>query len=143
MSVSFGLLGPVQALVDGVAVPVSGRHTQAPLAALLLERDGVVPTDRLIDVVWGEAAPANARVQVQNRAAGLRRLLRDADTGAGDLMQTQGSGYRLRLPAGRGQLDVDVLSMGFLLGFAGSAPSTSEGAAKHDTRDHRRLIGSS
>ncbi|GIJ53819.1 AfsR/SARP family transcriptional regulator [Virgisporangium aurantiacum] len=104
----FGLLGPVQAFVDGVAVPVAGPRSQALLAALLLERDGVLPVDRLIDLVWGDEAPASARVQVQNRVAGLRRLLRDVDSDAGGLIQTQGSGYRLRLPADRGQLDVDV-----------------------------------
>ncbi|MEJ3749789.1 BTAD domain-containing putative transcriptional regulator [Actinomycetes bacterium KLBMP 9797] len=102
----FELLGPVRASVDGVPIAIAGRHTQALLAALLLERDRVLPMDRLIDVVWGDAAPASVRVQVQNRVAILRRLLRDKDGRAGGVIETQGSGYRI--PADRAQLDVDL-----------------------------------
>jgi tetratricopeptide (TPR) repeat protein len=52
-TLSFGLLGPVRAAVAGVPIAVAGRHTQILLAALLLERDQVLPATRLIGIVWG------------------------------------------------------------------------------------------
>ncbi|GIJ71834.1 AfsR/SARP family transcriptional regulator [Virgisporangium ochraceum] len=97
----FALLGPLSVTVDGAPLPVGGPRTQALLAALLLERGSVLTIDRLVGTIWGDAAPASARVQVQNRVATLRRLL----PGPLGVIETHGGGYRI--PAGTGRLDVD------------------------------------
>ena len=50
------LLGPVDVVVDGVPRPVKGMRRKAVLATLALHDGEVVATDRLVDVIWGEAA---------------------------------------------------------------------------------------
>jgi DNA-binding SARP family transcriptional activator/tetratricopeptide (TPR) repeat protein len=99
---SFAVLGPLAVTLAGEPLPVGGPRTQALLAALLLERGSVLTIDRLVGMIWGDAAPASARVQVQNRVAALRRLL----PGPFGVIETHGGGYRI--PAGTGQLDVDL-----------------------------------
>jgi len=62
--------------VDGAApVPVGGSKPRALLAALLLDLGTVVPAQRLVDVVWGEAPPDTARGLVQTYVSALRRAL--------------------------------------------------------------------
>jgi DNA-binding SARP family transcriptional activator len=51
------LLGPVDITLDGVSRPVPGLRRQAVLAALALHDGQVVSTDRLVEIVWGTAAP--------------------------------------------------------------------------------------
>ena len=48
----FRLLGPVEALVGGRAVPLGGLKPQALLAALVLERGRVVSASRLVELLW-------------------------------------------------------------------------------------------
>ena len=52
------LLGPVDVVVDGEPRPVRGLRRKTVLAVLALRAGEVVSTDRLTDVVWGQAAPA-------------------------------------------------------------------------------------
>src|SRR5690349_2169998 len=101
-TLTFRLLGPLAVAVDGEPLAIGGPRTQTLLAALLLERGSVLTIDRLVGMIWGDAAPASARVQVQNRVATLRRLLPD-QTG---VIETQGGGYRI--PAGVWELDLDT-----------------------------------
>jgi DNA-binding SARP family transcriptional activator len=69
------ILGPVEVVVDGETVPLRRPQQRAVLAYLVLHRGQVVSTDRLIDVLWGERPPPNARAGLQNVIAQLRRLL--------------------------------------------------------------------
>jgi hypothetical protein len=69
------LLGPVDLLVDGVPRAIQGLRRKAVLAALALRPGEVVSTDRLIDVVWGDAAPATAANTLQSHVSYLRRTL--------------------------------------------------------------------
>ncbi|MEU1278487.1 AfsR/SARP family transcriptional regulator [Streptomyces sp. NPDC005805] len=110
------ILGPLRAEVDGVPVPLGGRRTQTILALLALEENRVVPTDRLVDAVWGAAPPASARTQIRICVSAIRRAVAEAATtgpggagapgpgGAGapaeDPIETHTLGYRLRLPPG-------------------------------------------
>mgnify|MGYP001040568462 CR=1 FL=1 len=58
----FRLLGPLEVVDDvGKAVALGGRRPRAVLALLLLRPNRAVSTERLIDAVWGEEPPANAR----------------------------------------------------------------------------------
>jgi DNA-binding SARP family transcriptional activator len=92
--VEFRLLGPVGVWDGGVPVPVGGSKPRALLAALLLDLGEVVPAQRLVDVVWGEAPPDTARGLVQTYVSALRRALhRD---GAAEVILTSPPGYLLR-----------------------------------------------
>src|SRR5690348_3710433 len=95
--ISFGLLGPLEVTSDGRPRRVSGGRQAALLALLLIHAEQVVSIDRLIDELWGEAAPPGSAKTVQVHVSHLRKLL-----GAG-VIETHGRGYALRL--GECQLD--------------------------------------
>ena len=77
-SLEYGILGPLQAFDASGPLPVRGAKQRALLAALLLHRDEVVATDRLIDELWGERPPATATKTLQVHVSHLRRTLGDA-----------------------------------------------------------------
>src|SRR4051794_32487504 len=74
-SATIRLLGPVDVVVDGTVHPVRGMRRQAILAVLGLNRGKVVSTDRLIEAVWGDSAPATAVNTLQSNISYLRTLL--------------------------------------------------------------------
>ena len=67
------------------------RQQRALLAALALRAGEVVSTDRLVEDLWGERAPATAHGSLQNTVLALRKAL------GRDLVVTQAPGYRLAL----------------------------------------------
>jgi DNA-binding SARP family transcriptional activator len=69
------LLGPVDVVVDDAPRPVPGLRRLAVLATLALHCGEVVSTGRLVDVVWGEAAPTTAVNTLQSHVSFLRRVL--------------------------------------------------------------------
>ena len=81
------------------ALSLGSPKQRALLAVLLLHRGEPVSSDRLIDALWGERAPASAIKIVQGYVSNLRKVLGDG------LLVAQGRGYRMR--AERGQTDVD------------------------------------
>ena len=87
--IEFRVLGAFEALEDQRPVAVGGPKQRALLAVLVLRRGEVVSSDRLIDAVWGERAPASAVKIVQGYVSQLRRAL-----GEGVLV-TRGHGYLL------------------------------------------------
>jgi DNA-binding SARP family transcriptional activator/tetratricopeptide (TPR) repeat protein len=84
------LLGPVDVVVDGEPRPVRGLRRKAVLAVLALQVGEVVSTDRLTDVVWGQAAPVTAVNTLQSHMSYLRTVL--GDKGA---ILAQAPGYLL------------------------------------------------
>ena len=74
-STEFGLLGPVQALRDGVRLPIGGPRQRAVLVRLLLDPGRVVSADVLISDVWDGAPPATARKTLQKYVSELRSSL--------------------------------------------------------------------
>jgi DNA-binding SARP family transcriptional activator len=76
----FRLLGPVELVVDGEPVPVGPPKRRAVLAALLVDAGRPVSVETLIDRVWGEAPPHEARSTLYSHVARLRRLLADVGT---------------------------------------------------------------
>ena len=50
----FGILGPLDVRVAGVAVPLGGAKQRLLLAFLLLHSNKVVPAESLIDLLWGD-----------------------------------------------------------------------------------------
>ncbi|MDO3703031.1 AfsR/SARP family transcriptional regulator [Micromonospora sp. C28SCA-DRY-2] len=73
--VDLHLLGPVAASRDGTGVPLGPPKQRAVLAALALEPGRLVPTNDLVDAVWGDRPPAAARKAVQVYVSQLRRAL--------------------------------------------------------------------
>ncbi|TML64594.1 MAG: hypothetical protein E6G22_04075 [Actinobacteria bacterium] len=71
----FRLLGPLEAVVDGAPVRLAAEKPRALLALLLLNRNRVVPTERLVDELWGEEAPARATKALQVYISQLRKAL--------------------------------------------------------------------
>ncbi|MGN9810965.1 BTAD domain-containing putative transcriptional regulator [Micromonospora sp. BQ11] len=96
----FGVLGPLAVVTDaGVPVTVPGAKVRALLADLLVHRNRVVSTGRLIDDLWGDDPPANAAGALQVRVSQLRKALDDAEPGARDLVGSRAPGYVLRTDA--------------------------------------------
>ena len=98
------LLGPVEARVDGRAVALGGQRPRALFAVLALMGDRVVPTDRLIDELWGEDPPARARESLQMHISRLRKGLAEAGADGGRLV-SQARGYRLDVRPGERDVD--------------------------------------
>ena len=92
----FRLLGPLEVERGGIRLELGPRKQRAVLALLLLEANRVVPTERLIDELWGDTPPETARSALQVYVAGLRKAL--GDDGAS--LRTQSPGYVLDLDQG-------------------------------------------
>jgi len=71
------LLGPVDVVAGGESRAVSGVRRKAVLATLALHDREVVSVSRLVDVVWGEAAPQTATNSLQSHISYLRGVLGD------------------------------------------------------------------
>jgi len=69
------LLGPIDVLTDGGPHQVRGLRRKAVLATLALRPGQVVGTDRLLDAVWGAAAPVTAMNTLQSHVSHLRHVL--------------------------------------------------------------------
>ena len=106
----FRVLGPVEVRNGDARVALGGPRRRALLAVLLLNANRVVPVDRLIGAVWGEAPPATATAQVQAAVSALRRALRNDASGNegldGERIITQAPGYLVRLSPG--ELDLEL-----------------------------------
>jgi predicted ATPase/DNA-binding SARP family transcriptional activator len=89
-----GLLGGLEVFDDEREVVVAGAKLRSLLALLALHVGRVVPTDQLVDGLWGEDPPAAVRNGLQGLASKLRRTL-----GSADLVAMRGGGYVLELPA--------------------------------------------
>jgi predicted ATPase/DNA-binding SARP family transcriptional activator len=95
----YGLLGPVEVRVDDRAVELSSASQRLVLAMLLLAAGQLVPADRLIDELWGEALPRDPAAALRTQISRLRRALGPA----GGSLVTADGGYRLSFH--RRQLD--------------------------------------
>jgi DNA-binding SARP family transcriptional activator len=87
----FRILGPLEVVGEAGPVALGGQRQKALLAALLLEAGRVVPTDRLVDLLWGESAPKTATTSLQNAVSRLRRALGES------VLETRAPGYVLRV----------------------------------------------
>jgi YVTN family beta-propeller protein len=97
--VHFRVLGPVEVVADGRTLGLGGRRQRALLAALLLHANEVVSSERLIELVWGDAPPVTVTTALHGYVSGLRRLLepgRAADAPP-EVLLTRAPGYLLRV----------------------------------------------
>jgi DNA-binding SARP family transcriptional activator/streptogramin lyase len=95
VAVDFGILGPVQVVRDGAAVPLGGRKQRILLALLLTNANRVVAAERLIDTLWGERVPASAANMLQGYVSQLRRSL--GENNGQSSLEYVPPGYVLRL----------------------------------------------
>ncbi len=92
MRLEFHLLGEVAACFDGQLVDLGHQRQRSVLAALLVDANRPVPTEELIDRVWGERLPNRARESVWSYLSRLRGVL--AGTGEASIAK-QPTGYVL------------------------------------------------
>jgi class 3 adenylate cyclase len=105
------LLGPLEVDVDGRRLEVRRQKQRALLALLALRAGEVVPTDRLVDELWGDDPPKAAVGSLQNFVSELRKLL------GVDVLVTRSPGYVLAIERDA----VDVHRFERMLREAGSA----------------------
>jgi DNA-binding SARP family transcriptional activator len=87
----FRILGSLEVEGDDGLVALGGQRQRALLGVLLLEAGQVMPTDRLVDLLWGEGAPRTATTSLQNSISRLRKEL------GPDVLETKAPGYVLRV----------------------------------------------
>src|SRR5689334_11629730 len=92
------MLGPIEVVLEGPPRSVKGKKPRTLLALLLLHRNEPVPTELLIEDLWGDEAPATASNTLQVYVSQLRKIV-------GDRVAREGSAYRLRVAPG--ELDAD------------------------------------
>ena len=101
------ILGPLELRSSDGPIQLGGTVRKRLLAVLVLSRNRTIAADRLIELVWGDDAPATAVNTLQVHVAALRRLLRSAGDPAGfDRIRGDGGGYRF--VTGPGAVDADV-----------------------------------
>ena len=88
----FRILGPLQAVDNGRAVPLGGAKQRALLTLLLLHANETISRDRLIDELWGARPPATAAKTVQVHISRLRKALEDSP-----MLMTREHGYTLAI----------------------------------------------
>jgi DNA-binding SARP family transcriptional activator len=126
----FLILGPLEVVRSGCAVPLGGPRQRAVLALLLLEANRVVSIDRLVEDVWGGRPPEGSVTTLQTYVFHLRRALEpDRLRGAAaDLLVTRDRGYQLRV--NQGYLDAAAFEQGLTGGRAALAAGRPAEAAE-------------
>jgi serine/threonine protein kinase/WD40 repeat protein/DNA-binding winged helix-turn-helix (wHTH) protein len=90
-SMDFRILGALEVSRNGSGpIPLGGAKQRAVLAHLLLRANHLVPTEVLIDEIWGDEPPETARNTLQNYASRLRKALGE------ERLEGNRAGYRLR-----------------------------------------------
>jgi DNA-binding SARP family transcriptional activator len=87
----YRILGPLEVWDEGREVSLGGLRPRALLAVLLLHPGEVVPSDRLIDELWGEDSPESAAAALRVNVSRLRKTLPQ------DVLTTRSPGYVIRV----------------------------------------------
>src|SRR6266540_1946608 len=95
MGIEFGILGPLEVRADGRVLPLGSPKQRSLLALLLVHANQTVSRDRLIEELWGDAAPATVESGLHVYLSRLRGLLDSAGGRSGLVRETHG--YRLRV----------------------------------------------
>ena len=96
-----GVLGPIEAEVDGRSLPIGGSQQRRLLGLLVVHRGQAVSTERIAEALWNGDAPDGASRSVRTYVSRLRTALPDA------AIDRQSAGYTLRLDGACVSLDVD------------------------------------
>lgn len=87
---SLGVLGRLEVVRDGHAVRLVGKPA-ALLVSLLIRRNDVVSTDRLLDELWAERPPKSARKLLQAYVSEIRKAV------GAERVETFPTGYLLNV----------------------------------------------
>jgi DNA-binding SARP family transcriptional activator len=118
------LLGSLECWAGSRRIHLGGPVQERVMVALLLDAGQVMSVSQLVDFVWDEEPPATATHQVRKAVARLRQLI----PSGGEMILTEGPGYRVELPVE--QLDLKVfLDLLEKAGRATSRQSWEEAAA--------------
>jgi YVTN family beta-propeller protein len=93
--VFFRLLGAIEAVEDGISLPLGGPRQRSVLADLVMHAGRTVPAIQLIDDVWGEYPPASATHTLETYVSRLRQVLSTPSSAAPLL--TRPTGYVLEV----------------------------------------------
>ena len=91
VEVEFRVLGPVEVSASGRVLAPAEPRQRAVLAALVVDVGRTVPTETLIDRVWGDRPPAQARRTLHAHLSRVRGRARRRRPAAG----ARPGGYRL------------------------------------------------
>ncbi len=94
----FGVLGPLQMSANGTELPLGAAKQRAVLALLLINRNRIVPSDSVIDAVWQQRPPPEARGSLHAHISRLRRLVSSAGIDPAAVVVSAQPGYRLNVP---------------------------------------------
>ena len=91
----FGILGPLEVRCASDVVPIRRGLPRTILVALVLRRGHTVPSDFLVDVLWGDELPRNPANALQIQVSYLRKTLGGAEPGGSTVVETRAGGYAL------------------------------------------------
>ena len=92
-SIHFRILGPLEVDSGGGPVALGGPKQRAVLAHLIVRANELVSAETLVDELWGEEPPENARNTIQAYVSHLRRAI------GRDRIEWRAPGYILRVDA--------------------------------------------
>lgn len=124
MTFDFSILGAVEVHQDGEEVDLGSPRQRVLLVRLLLDAPNVISADRLIEDLWQQDQPHNARHALHVYISKIRKCL-GSDR---ERLERLGHGYRLRLEPD--ELDVDRFERYLAEGRAARArgdPQTASG----------------
>ena len=89
----YRILGSLEVSSNRITPDLGPHKQRALLAALLLYANEIVPTDRLIDFLWGDRPPRTANHSIQIYVSELRKAI--APLAEDQVIVTRSPGYRL------------------------------------------------
>jgi DNA-binding SARP family transcriptional activator len=95
------LLGPVEVWAAGRSVDAGSPRQRCVLAALAADAGRSVPTETLIDRVWGQAPPEQVRQTLYVYITRIRNMINRACPDGGARLLHRSGGYLLDLDADR------------------------------------------
>jgi DNA-binding SARP family transcriptional activator len=98
--VGIGVLGPLEAVVDGRRVELPKGGQRVLLASLALNAGRVVPVEQLLEHLWGDRLPDRPRGALYSCVSRLRQWLDRHSPGAAHQLTTSSGGYVLELEPG-------------------------------------------
>lgn len=131
----FEVLGPVRIRTRRREIAIAANRQRALLAMLLLQANRTVPAERLVDALWAEDPPRDARSQLHGCVYRLRKQLA-AGGASGRVIVTEPSGYRAHVDV----KSVDLLEFRAQVTEARSAAKEGRGTAGPTARLRRHWL---
>ncbi|MGJ6122630.1 BTAD domain-containing putative transcriptional regulator [Mycolicibacterium sp. Y3] len=94
-ALDFGVLGPLQVTVDGVALPLGTPKQRAVLALLVMSRNRPVSGDSLVTAAWEQFPPPEPKASLHSYISNLRKLISGTGADGRTVLASAAPGYRL------------------------------------------------